>query len=386
MRNRPAPSVVRSRGHMRNRKLAIGLLAAAVAIPTTIVFARRVVRDFDTGSPTFELSGRPIGGAKAATPTAAYLTSSRIMAAGEGALVIDMDSGALIKTDKAGKNIAQAAVGANAALMTFDPVASTAFVANRLGDSISVVTVSDVKLEVARTIKTPAEPYGVALSPDRATLYVSTIADRTMVAYDAKSGTEKWRTALGREPRGLAVSPDGTRALVSYLVTGTVDQIDLVETHRAEHIALSTANASTRRCRRCTNNGDAFARASFAVTFMGEHQAVVPFQRETPVQQRDGNENSGGYGGGFEPPVSQQLAFLGFGKDTPTQIAATISQHQPRAMAWDASHDALYVVGLGSDSILQVKNASQVGISQGLTASMTTGKERCGPDGVAVTK
>lgn len=370
---------------MRNRKLAIGLLAAAIAIPATVVFARRVVREFDVGSPTFELSGRPIGGAKAASNTASYLTSARIMAAGEGALVIDADSGALIKTDKTGKNQTQIAIGADAGLMTYDPVANQAYVANRLGDSISVVTVGE-KLEVARTIKTPAEPYGVALSPDRTTLYVSTIADRTMVAYDAKSGTEKWRTALGREPRGLAVSPDGTRALVSYLTTGTVDQIDLVETHRAEHIALSTANASTRRCRRCGNNGDAFARASFAVTFMGEQQAVVPFQRETPVQQRDGSENTGGYGGGFEPPMTQQLAFLGFGKETPTQITATISQHQPRAMAWDSSHDALYIAGLGTDSILQVKNASQVGISQGLTASLTTGKERCGPDGVAVTK
>jgi DNA-binding beta-propeller fold protein YncE len=370
---------------MRNRKLAIGLLAAAVAIPATIVFAKRVVREFDVGSPTFELSGRPIGGAKAASATASYLTSARIMAAGEGALVIDQDSGALIKTDKAGKNVAQVAIGADAGLMTYDPVANQAYVANRLGDTITVVTIGE-KLEIARTIKTPAEPYGVALSPDRTTLYVNTIADRTMVAYDAKSGTEKWRTALGREPRGLAVSPDGTRALVTYLVTGTVDQIDLAETRRAEHVALSTANASTRRCRRCGTNGDAFARASFAVTFMGEHQAVVPFQRETPVQQRDGNENSGGYGGGFEPPISQQLAFLGFGKETPTQITATISQHQPRAMAWDASHDALYIAGLGSDSILQVKNASQVGISQGLTASLTTGKERCGPDGVAVTK
>jgi hypothetical protein len=52
--------------NMRNRKLAMGLLAAAVfAIPATIVFAKRVVREFDAGTPTFELAGRPIGGAHA---------------------------------------------------------------------------------------------------------------------------------------------------------------------------------------------------------------------------------------------------------------------------------------------------------------------------------
>lgn len=368
---------------MRNRTLAIGLLAAAI-VPSSIVLARSVVRHPERGAPTFELTGRPIGGAKPARATAAYLTASRIAALGDGALVIDADSGALIKTDPSGKNVAQLRIGADAGLLAFDPVASVAYVANRMGDTVAVVEVGASRLALARTIKTPAEPYAVALSPDRSTLYVSTIADRTLVAYDAKTHTERWRTPLAREPRGLAISPDGKRALVAYLATGTVDQIDLVETRRAEHIALSTADASTRRCRKCGPAGEAFARASFAVTFMGEHQAVVPFQRETPVQSRDGSENTGGYGGGFEPPVKQQLAFLGLGKATPTQITATISQHQPRAMAWDSTRDALYVVGLGSDSILQIKNASQVSIAQGLTASMTTGKDRCGPDGVAV--
>ena len=144
---------------MRNRKLAMGLLAAAVfAVPATIVFAKRVVREFDAGTPTFELAGRPIGGAKAASPTAAYLTSARITAQGDGALVIDPDSGALIKTDKAGKNVAQVAIGNDAGLLTYDPVAGVAYVANRLGDSITVVNVTESKLEVARTIKTPAEP------------------------------------------------------------------------------------------------------------------------------------------------------------------------------------------------------------------------------------
>ena len=365
---------------MRHRhKLALGLIAAV--IPSSFAVAR-VMMERDVGQPTFELNGRPIGGAKPAATTAAHLTSARIMAHGAGAIVIDADSGALIETDITGKNIAQLAIGKDAGLMTVDPVANLAFVADRLGDKITVVKLG-AKLEVARTIKTPAEPYGVALSPDRKTLLVSTIADRTLVAYDATTGAERWRTALGREPRGLAISQDGSRALVSYLVTGTVDQIDLVATHRAQHVALSTT-ASSKRCRRCGNNGDSFARAAFAVTFMGASQAVVPFQRETPVQQNDGSENTGSYGGGFESPVSHQLAFLGFGRETPTQITAGISQHQPRALAWDGAHDALYIAGMGTDSILQVKNASQVGISEGITATLRVGKERCGPDGLAV--
>jgi DNA-binding beta-propeller fold protein YncE len=367
---------------LMRHKLAVGLLITALP---SYALAKRMVRNFDVAPPTFELAGRPIGGAQPAAATAAHLTGSRIAAIGEDALVIDADSGNLIRTDKAGKQVAQLAIGREAGLMVFDATANLAYVADRQGDKVAVVAVTAGKLALQQTFKTPAEPFGIALSPDRKTILVSTIADRTLVALDVATGRERWRTALGREPRGLAIAPDGSRALVAYLATGTVDQIDLAETHRAEHIAISSITAP-RRCSRCSaSEGDSFARASFAVTFLGPNQAVVPFQREVPVQAMDGRENTGSYGGGFESPVTHQVAFLGFGKDTPVQATATISQHQPRALAWDGAHDALYLAGLGSDSVLQLRSASQVGVAEGLTASLTTGKERCGPDGLAVT-
>lgn len=357
--------------------LPLGIATAALAEPA---FARRVFVDFS--APSFHLQGRPIGGAKPARETPAYLAGQRIAAVGDGALVIDADSGALIRTDKDGKNIASVAIGTNAGLLTYDPVGKRAYVADRTGNKVAVVKVG-ATLEIAASFATPVEPYGIALSPDRKTVMVTTIADRTLVALDAASGKEKWRTALGREPRGIAVSPDGTRALVAYLTTGTVDQIDLLESHKAEHIALSTQTAA-RRGRFGSSDADAFARGAFTVLFLGDQQAVVPFQRETPVQAIGAGERTGSYGGGFEPPISHQLAFLGTTREHTKQIVATIGQHQPRAVAWDSARDALYVAGLGSDSIIQLKNASQVGIAQGVQASLGNGKERCGPDGIAV--
>jgi DNA-binding beta-propeller fold protein YncE len=329
----------------------------------------------------FALQGRPLGGSKPAKPTAPHLAGSRIAAVGDGALVIDADSGQLIKTDKAGKQVAAIAIGKNAGLLTYDPAGKLAYVADRTGNRVAVVKVGD-KLEVAASYKTPAEPFGIALSPDAKQVLVTTVADRTLVALEASSGKEQWRTALGREPRGIAVSPDGSRALVAYLTTGTVDQVDLRESHRAEHVALSTASSRARS--RGAGAGDAFARGAFTALFMGEQQAIVPFQRETPVQATGGGERTGSYGGGFDPPITHQLAFLGTRGERTQQITAEIGQHQPRALAWDGSRDALYIAGLGSDSVVQIKNASQVSIQLGTQAALLDGKDRCGPDGLAV--
>jgi hypothetical protein len=120
------------------------------------------------------------------------------------------------------------------------------------------------------------------------------------------------------------------------------------------------------------------------VTFLGEHLAVAPFQREVPVQENDGAERVGSYGGGAESPITHQLAFFRFGAEQTEQTTAVIGVHQPRAIAWDPAHDALYIAGMGSDSILQIRNASQASMSLGATAGLS-GSDTCGPDGLAVT-
>src|SRR5262249_20411912 len=142
--------------------------------------------------------------------------------------------------------------------------------------------------------------------------------------------------------------------------------------------------ASERRCRRCGNDGDSFARAAFAVTFLGAQQAVVPFQREVPVQENNGSERVSSYGGGTEAPITPQLAVLRVRNGVTEQSTATIGLHQPRALAWDQAHDSLYVAGIGSDAILQIRNASQASIAVGGLAGLSAA-ENCGPDGLAVT-
>jgi len=367
--------------------LPLGALTAAVALSPETVDAKSIRRDFGGFSTSFQMQGRPLGGTKAAKATPPYLAGNRIAAIGDGALVIDNDSGQLIRTDKDGKLLASIDIGKNAGLMAYDPAGKLAYVADRAGNRVAVVKVGE-KLEVSASYKTPVEPYGVALSADKKSVLVTTIADRALVSLEASTGKEQWRTGLGREPRNIAVSPDGKRAVVTYLTTGTVDQVDLVggdgrASHKAEHVALSTQNGQRRF--RQSGSGDAFARGSFTAMFLGEQQALVPFQRETPIQATGGGERTGSYGGGFEAPIQSQLAFIATDGERTQQITAQLGQHQARAMAWDADSDSLYVVGMGNDGLLKLKNASQVTIAEeGQLGLNKTGKDRCGPDGVAI--
>src|SRR5690349_7634435 len=122
MENRSGGRVVRSMAHMRRSVLAFVTLGVGigVAIASPPIEAK-VVADFDVVAPSFQLHGRPVGGAKPATATPAFLTSSRIAALPDGALVIDSDSGKLIKTDTTGKPLAELAIGGNAGMLAYDP-------------------------------------------------------------------------------------------------------------------------------------------------------------------------------------------------------------------------------------------------------------------------
>src|SRR5262245_172479 len=197
------------------RRIIVGAIVAAGFAGDS--WARHDIED--PTPPVFAPApGNRISGVAAAEATPAYLAGSRVAAIGDRALAIDADSGMLLLADPSGARIAQLPIGRDAAMLVYDPIAKLAYVADRRADRIVSVEVGD-RLVVRSTWRTPHEPYGVALAPDRKSLVVTTIADRTFVMYDATSGGERWRTALDREPRGVAIAPDGSRALVAHVGT-----------------------------------------------------------------------------------------------------------------------------------------------------------------------
>jgi sugar lactone lactonase YvrE len=352
----------RSEVHVGARRLACAL-AIGVA---TFGAVRAGNADFDPFArpPVFALDGASPGGGSLARGSPAYLMGSRIAAVDDGALAIDADSGMLVRVDANGASVAQLSIARDAGVLVYDSVARVAYVADRRGDRIVAVRVGR-GLEVAAAWRTPAEPYGVALTPDRTTVLVTHVADRLLVAYDTANGHERWRAALAAEPRGLAVSPDGTRALVTYPGAGVIDELALAD-RTSTHLALPRRTAGHQ------------ARGGSAVAFLGDELAIAPFQRERP----DNGTEGGTYGGSRESPVTYHLALLGFAGRR-RAVAADIDISLPRAIAWDATRDALYVAGLGTDEIVQIVNASQVDPRARVVGS-AGGKERCGADGLAI--
>jgi hypothetical protein len=352
--------------------------------------ARRMMveEDFFVES-DFRMLDPALGGRHPAGATAPWLAGSTIAATADGALVIDADSGRLVKVDRTGRAVAVLGIGAEATQLVYDPTGRRAYVADRRGDRIAVVDVGDA-LVMADSLATAAEPWGLALSPDRRTLLVTAVADRTLQAFAVGTGRELWRRGLDREPRGVALASDGKSAIVTYLNTGTVERFALgvgevgLTVGGSRQVAL--AQSPTQPNRRGLAPAEGFARGAFAVRFLGAELAVVAHQISTPQQEAAARENAGSYGGGFAPPVSHRLAFVAAGGGEAGMAVATaqIGVHMPDAIAYRSSDDLLLVAGLGSDELLAVSEASQPSVALRAMVSLRgTASERCGPNGIA---
>jgi DNA-binding beta-propeller fold protein YncE len=76
-------------------------------------------------------------------------------------------------------------------------------------------------------IPVPAEPVGLALSPDRATVYVTSGWGRTLSAYRTADLSVLFHLELPREPRAVVVSNDGREVFVAHAVGGRLSVIDV---------------------------------------------------------------------------------------------------------------------------------------------------------------
>ena len=232
----------------------------------------------------------------------------------------------------------------------------------------------DAPLSVRERIAAPPEPIGLALSPDDATLLVTSGWGQSLTAYSVQPSPESAHLAptrtwkIGREPRAVLVADDGKRAFVSHAVGSKIDVIDLTRDDAGiGSIAVDgrsqtldgewEASPSTEERKAC--QGFALAKSvAPAGRILAPH--VLVFSGEPEVR-------STGYGSSGEARESESFDVAVVDEDRAEAIAGSLSLADvtrrrkactlPRA-AVSGEKGALYVTCLGENSVLELDGAA----------------------------
>jgi Cytochrome c len=265
------------------------------------------------------------------------------------------------------------------------------------------------------SVETAAEPFGIAATPDDASILVTSGWGKTLASFDPKSATlaRQWDVALPREPRSILVSDDGARAFVAQAVGGQLSVVDLklrqvlpTATHFTDDnikaaIKAGTLGEDPQTVRFSAFGGDGKGSScqSFALAKSSGPGGRVLLPQAL-VDPGDPNETPTGYGSNRQDQTEMgDVAildettgdlFMASLQTTPSSLLRQMAQsstghdHEecllPRSAAYDAKHNALLVGCFGIDDVISY---------DALAASPTRAMRRrwdvaAGPTGIAV--
>lgn len=383
--------------------LGLGGVAAHAAKPSQA----RV--EYPTWWSLSEQMGRPTGPAQ--KPHAGQ-SGSTVVVHGGRLVAIERNAGQVVVLDDQGKVTAKLEVGMQASQLVSNG-GGNLYLADRTNNRVIKLSLgADGKsLQTGKTANV-SEPYGLALTPNGETLLVTSVADQRVVAIDAETFEVRWEVTLLPEPRAVAISPDGKQAAVGFISSGTVAVLDLsgdpnakptlrwdtldpsdvldVEFEDDEYGKWASAKLSERRSRFQvpSDTGRRRARNVFTLAYVGDGRLVVPHERAaSQLVRRPHLEEMDNYGGA--PSIPAIRHFITF-KQRPGQLDGPsepreLDIHQPRATAYHAPSDTLFVGGWGDSHVAAVANVS--GQSPRVAWAHRLGGKKtrdCAVDGMAV--
>lgn len=125
-----------------------------------------------------------------------------------------------------GKVIAEVPVGHKPFSLAQTPDSKIVLVSNSWGNSVSLLQYEPNRLKPLATIPVGDEPRGIAVSRDGTTAYVALSGEAMIAVLDLKTRTVVARWKVGWEPWYLALTPDGTRLAVGNTRSRTVSVLD----------------------------------------------------------------------------------------------------------------------------------------------------------------
>lgn len=331
-------------------------------------------------------------------------TGGTVVVTPRGLLVAERHAGVVVRADAQGNPTARVELRGELGEIVADG-RGRAFVADRAGDRIVELDDGETLIE-GRNVAV-VEPFGLALSPDGGTLLATSVAEHALVAIGTDDLRERWRIELAAEPRGVAISADGGEAVVGFLSRGALaivdlddrdhavrwqsldprDQLVVVEDEFGEEGSFVDVREAPSRFRVPQGAGRRYARNTFAVGYLGD-QAITTYQLATPQLVHEPKvEDIDSYGGADvdTPPVIHRLSWIARAGEAEAHHASTdLDLHQPRALAYDAGTDTLYVGGYGDDRVVAIADASTEVPWVPWSVKLERRDPACGIDGMVV--
>lgn len=144
--------------------------------------------------------------------------------------VADEDDRALHTIDiESGRDVARTPLAAAPSEVVIGPDGRV-YVGLRSASAVAVLSSTgsaDAPLIEESRLATGTEPVGLTLTPDGATLLVTTGISHELKAFSLADGQTQLTVSVPREPRSLVVTADGSRAFIAHAAGSTVSAIDL---------------------------------------------------------------------------------------------------------------------------------------------------------------
>lgn len=246
-------------------------------------------------------------------------------------------------------------------------------------------------------VPTASEPVALAVTPDDASLLVTSGWGAALAAHHLADLRPSWRVPLPREPRGVVVADDGKQAFVAHVVGSRMSVVDLASPeHRVRSVSLDGEEPNVRRSGIKGLVGAREARERSACQGFALAKTVEPAGRvlapQVLVDPGDAEQPSSGYGSGGANPVEvASVAVIDAAKAAPMEASLRIDPPLnstlanggcllPRAAAIDPAGGTLLVACMGIDALVQYDAAAAAPHRTEL-ARFAVG---AGPSGVAV--
>jgi hypothetical protein len=277
------------------------------------------------------------------------------------ALIADSDARSIRVFDRlAGQELEPTDLGSEPAqLLVMDD--GRVLVAMRDKAEVDVLEASPgLALHVTQRIPTADEPLALALTPDKRTILVASGWGHSLEGFASPSFSRGFRADVGREPRAVVASSDGTKAYVAHSSASFVSVVNLVEPERPrDMVSLETADPFQPTHTLAWRHGYSLVRSDVGILAPG-----------MLANTGDTTERPSTYGGSDSATPAQTFEISivdasGIAHDavhrTPdlppaiARMVPSIPCFLPRAAAFDAMSSTLFVVCQGTNRLIGMR-------------------------------